>query len=973
MRVRSVVAALTLAGLAGQEATAADGPGWRAEFQFKAGSLEEQLRRFGEQTLIDVYIPFDAVKGVQSKPVAGYLRPAQALQQMLANTGFVAEFVTPYNVAVKAAPAVRSVKQEARQPREQRSAEGDEVKINGSREQSPPLGAVSASLDRNFIDASGAMSLQEIMRALPQNFGGGPTEDTRENGPEAAANPARGYGVNLRGLGAGATLPLLNGRRLAASGSEGGFVDVSSLPVSALKCADVVPDSASTQYGADAVAGAVNYVMLDEFTGRRTMLRFGSTSHRDMTESLVSQIFGGKTRSGKGLIAFDVFSRGNLPADRREQMTSDLTPWGGTNYNQPYANPGTIFVGNKTYEIPENQDGRHLDLATLVEGQNTADRLQGADALPRQQRWSLFATWKERLTPQLEVFTDVLFAQRQVRGAGAPAAGLIPVPPTNPFLPNGLKGVPVAVGYSFEPEFGSVIGDGRVTTNNFALGLDRAFGGSIHVVGTAAYASEKLGLDLLNTLDREALQLGLADPDPETSVNLFGDGARTNPATIAKLRTRSEIDSRSELRALNLTAKGRWGWPVMAGDRGEDWFVGVDYRQQAFSSTTLVTPLAPPVKLASTRWVGAVFAEARVPLWLGDEHLPGLERLELSVGARYEWNSDFSPVNAPRYRLLWSPIPGATLHASMARSYRAPALLDQNESSNYAAPMILADPNVPGGFASVLLWSGKNEDLQPERSRSWSAGFRLDSLPVSGLQIATTYFDIHLNDRLAIPTLSADMLTNSVYAAMVTRNPTDAQVAEVCRRAPVSAFPGSCGTTRIDAILDLRVRNDALMHTRGIDMATAYAFDSALGEITFKLLGTHIIDFAEAKSHGLALQDRVNTQNNPLKLRLLTSVDWRWRGWNVTTAVNFANRYEDTASSPARPVHSMTTLDFNVAYTFDRWRGRWGLGPTTISLNAVNAFDRDPPFLNNGVAVGYDEENADIVGRLLSFSIRQDW
>src|SRR5262249_22447144 len=96
-------------------------------------------------------------------------------------------------------------------------------------------------------------TVQDALQALPMNFGGGPSEDFSGTG-----NYARGSSANLRGLGAGATLVLINGHRQPYSGLEGDFVDVSNIPWSAVDRIEVLPDGASALYGSDAIAGVVN-------------------------------------------------------------------------------------------------------------------------------------------------------------------------------------------------------------------------------------------------------------------------------------------------------------------------------------------------------------------------------------------------------------------------------------------------------------------------------------------------------------------------------------------------------------------------------------------------------------------------------------------------------------------------------------------------------------------------------------------
>src|SRR5205085_1301234 len=110
--------------------------------------------------------------------------------------------------------------------------------------------------DRHDIDRTGFATTQEVIRTLPQVFGGGVTDETTINlTRDSTTNINRGSAVNLRGLGTTSTLLLVNGRRIAPSGFEGVFTDVSNIPLSAVERIEVLPDGASALYGSDAVGG----------------------------------------------------------------------------------------------------------------------------------------------------------------------------------------------------------------------------------------------------------------------------------------------------------------------------------------------------------------------------------------------------------------------------------------------------------------------------------------------------------------------------------------------------------------------------------------------------------------------------------------------------------------------------------------------------------------------------------------------
>jgi iron complex outermembrane recepter protein len=121
---------------------------------------------------------------------------------------------------------------------------------------------------REDIEQSGFATPADLLITLPQNFGGGPNENT-SRGSAAETNSGSGSGVNLRGLSDGGTIVLLNGRRLAPSGTIGGFTDTANIPLSAIDHMEVYPEGATARYGVDAIGGIVNFVLKQD-TGFET-------------------------------------------------------------------------------------------------------------------------------------------------------------------------------------------------------------------------------------------------------------------------------------------------------------------------------------------------------------------------------------------------------------------------------------------------------------------------------------------------------------------------------------------------------------------------------------------------------------------------------------------------------------------------------------------------------------------------------
>lgn len=179
------------------------------------------------------------------------------------------------------------------------------TRIEGARV-TEALPVVVVGQDR--LDAIGAVSGDELIRNIPQmgdvSFNPGNNAQT--------SNAARGDvgSVNLRSLGVGNTLVLLNGRRVVTHPASQGLSDTGTVPVlsynsnaiptTGLQRLEVLLDGAAALYGSDAVAGVVNTVLKDNYDGLRLQAQYGGAEGTHLTE------FQGNILAGKS------FERGNI-------------------------------------------------------------------------------------------------------------------------------------------------------------------------------------------------------------------------------------------------------------------------------------------------------------------------------------------------------------------------------------------------------------------------------------------------------------------------------------------------------------------------------------------------------------------------------------------------------------------------------------------------------------------------------------
>lgn len=194
----------------------------------------------------------------------------------------------------------------------------EEVLVTGSYLKSSAKDGASpiVIVDRDNIDQMGAMSISDITRNMTANSGAENVPDSFTSGSTQGTS-----NVNLRGLGLGSTLVLVNGRRntLAAAVANDGssFVDTSMIPAIAIERVEVLKEGAAAVYGSDAIAGVVNYITRSDFVGTEIGVFQQSTTSDSQTDTQFSFLHGWADESTNVVVAAQYMDRSNLSgADR---------------------------------------------------------------------------------------------------------------------------------------------------------------------------------------------------------------------------------------------------------------------------------------------------------------------------------------------------------------------------------------------------------------------------------------------------------------------------------------------------------------------------------------------------------------------------------------------------------------------------------------------------------------------------------
>ncbi|MES2336549.1 MAG: TonB-dependent receptor [Pseudomonadota bacterium] len=346
------------------------------------------------------------------------------------------------------------------------------------------------------LAAIGATSGDELLRAIPQ------LGDVTFNASYLpnSSNAARGDvgSVNLRNLGVGNTLVLLNGRRVVnhpTSRANENLVPVltvnsNTIPSFGIERLEVLRDGAAAIYGSDAVAGVVNTVLQSDYQGVQFEGQIGFAEDTNLLETNLNLLAGAKLGSRGNVTLFaSRESRTMLRAADQDYTASDdkrplfvgtalegltlvdgrstITPWGvfttrgGVTVRQGTGTTGALVTstagvfhiqptinGGCSASIPSNagiciDDGNN----TAVADRNTrfdATQAYNRTILPKVERYNLFANGHYDLTDGLELFGEAGYysaSTRSIQGSpGTLAAGPIVIPASNYYNPFGPTG-----------------------------------------------------------------------------------------------------------------------------------------------------------------------------------------------------------------------------------------------------------------------------------------------------------------------------------------------------------------------------------------------------------------------------------------------------------------------------------------------------------------------------------------------------
>ena len=622
--------------------------------------------------------------------------------------------------------------------------EVEEVVVTGSQIKGAKITGVLpvTILSSDDIDAIGPEDGTELMENIAEQ---GLNYFTEAESDSGGVNSARGDvgAYNLRNMGVGNTLVLLNGRRLVNNAGYqtellgGDFVPTMSvnsnlIPSNALDRVELLKDGASAIYGADAVAGVVNNVLDTDYTGFEVSFRGNGYDHFDANDERVQIKYGADLNEGRTNISvmFDFYDRDSIAAsedprwgdsDHRKWIPSDSLWANDGSFNNRYSgkwaqldlrgrtdysdSAGEIQIMPSTDPRCSRSDSIDtgygtclgVDTTSLANGEYYINPGQFRDYRGELERDNTFIFINHELQNGNEFFAELGQYNSDYRRLKEPAGdfstALLNIGPD--YYYTNLLGINSDNSSSnkniridnWRPDIGPRIINVEKETSRFLVGL-RGTTDSGWDWETALLSSKAESEDFTqNRLSNSLLEAGLAD-STSNAINIFSSDVKTAlaPAMIDVYR-----NDTSELNSFDFKASNPEIFNMPAGPVAM--LVGYEYRKEEYSDdrdprldgtirfTSTVTGLTFP-------FIGDVLGSSPTADTTGEREtnsifaefiIPITENVESQIALRHEDPDDTDSSTVGKLALGWNVSENVSLRGSFSTSFRVPNLIQKNQ------------------------------------------------------------------------------------------------------------------------------------------------------------------------------------------------------------------------------------------------------------------------------------------------------
>ncbi len=811
--------------------------------------------------------------------------------------------------------------------------------------------------------------------------------------------------ANLRGVGSGRTLVLLDGERLANNAFDGGAVDLGGIPFSAIEQVQVLREGASALYGSDAIAGVINFITKKNYQGAQIQVNFDHPEKAGGGSGEANFTFGHGDLASDGynfLITGSYSKQQELQATQRAFSAYGLNiPGGYSATNFPGSWPGMVQDSNGSLwqsGYPACSGNPQL---TTAFGDCSYRYSAATDLLPKHQEFSGMMSFTKALPANNTLQLQYFYTQSEQTSYAGPIFYLFQMDPASPYFPTasqltcdrgpancgGLA--PNLTGIGTDPKTGNPI---PVPVN--AIWTDPnnyRYNGTLNVEQRVllTFSGNNAGWDYAtdlnyskNTNDNRNVggypNESVLAPGGVLSdlINPFGPQSAAGQALINSSYINGVYQVGRDTRwSLDAHASHPLGDAFDSGTPATVAF-GISLNGERFTAAT--TPYNTLVQAATGLTDSAVEGSRNVQAAYVELDVPIRKNLDLDISDREDRYSDFGTTNNAKIAVRYQPTEFLALRGTASTGFRAPTLFNLYSPPSLAASsggtMGSGNPDCPassGGTGSSYIAPfdqtacnsqgiglyGGNKSLTPETSQNFDFGIVLS--PVEDLGITLDFYRILLKNTISRVPASAIYGNPTQFSSYIVPNSSGILVPSVAEASACTPYTApTCG------YINESFSNTGKITTDGIDLSIQYRQRTAIGTFHEDLEGTAVTQFLEQQYTGGPSLNLVGNQliggiNPAFKWQHNLRVDWTSpaKMWGGGLSNRFYSGYIDEfpdGNGNQRKVGSYSL--------WDAFASVKPLENLTVLVGIKNLFATSPPYTNapqNNFAAGYNALNAD--------------
>ncbi len=909
--------------------------------------------------------------------------------------------------AISAAAAILAVSMAAHA--QEQTQQLERIEITGSsikrfaNEGSLPVQIIT----QEEIKATGTTNVADLVQRIPamQGFTVGDISIGSNSGGIVTAS--------LHGIGESYTLVLVNGRRVAPTGS-GSRINLNSIPMAAIERIEVLTDGASALYGSDAIAGVVNFVLKRNQKGGNISVDYSNPVGNGATAKSASITYGlgDLSNSGFSLVAsyrHDI--QDSMKASDRAFASSAWVPFNfngkayvydRTSASADPANAQVRFkaIGSET-KAPDSYTfnpylklngqcapNNYYNLSNTVPfGANAAsgtatcgyDFVSSIDVYPETKRDSFFTSGEMKLGENFKLFSDLIYTRTDV--IARIAANPVPVAISTtsplytkyvePFLSADQRAHLSSVSAQYRAnDFGTRDSQTLTDGKHIAIGTEGSIG-DWDVNASATWSQNSLNEKYIGGYFKKAefntlINSGVIDPfAPSGNVSDAVQTQIDNSIYHGSIRKAS-----TTMKALNAGASGTvFNLPAGEVKLG----TGVDFRNYHYKQTPsadavngVIYNFSANPKYDLERDNYGAFAELVIPV---------IRDLEVNAALRYDTitkikdaqnNRDFGKdESATTYKVSarYKVNKQVLLRGSYGTGFKAPDMLDIAAplvtngvtASNYNCPYPGQDA-CKGGKSQYTQLAVGTEGLKPERSKQATFGVRFD--PTRNFGMSVDYWQVKLTDAVSAVTPDLAFADPVKYKDLFTTYQLPAETN------PFYAFIS-------------RPINIGKATYKGLDWQVEGRLNvEGLGKLTTTVNGTYMInsDYTVQGTNDQitsSLGRYGSDQNVVFRNVVRATFDLNSGKLSNLLRVNYRSGYTDTTADVrevATGAAAKVTLNVPEFITFD-WQTTYRYNKALDFRLGINNLTNEVPPLtlrnSSGHQVGYDPRYASPLGRTI--------